>query len=66
MSLFKNLLKTAAKEATSKGGKLLKEMLDPDSDFNMKPGLFGNTNYLEKRAKSERARAEYEQAPQAV
>lgn len=61
MSLFKNLLKAAAKEATTKGGKLLKDMLDPDSDFNMKPSPF-NRRYLEKRAKSERARADFEQA----
>ena len=61
MGLFNELFKAAAKQAIPKAGQYLKDMLDPDSEFNMKPGIFGS-KYLEKRAKNERARAEFEQA----
>jgi hypothetical protein len=60
MSLFKNLLKAVAKEATTKGGQLLKDMIDPDSEMNRRPNFLGKTRRLDNDIKYEQKKAELE------
>ena len=60
MGFFNNLLKTVAKEALPKAGNLLKEMIDPDSEMNRRPNLFGHTKRLDNEIKYEQKKAELE------